>query len=210
MSDRSRLSKTDKLCLIALAGIFLSVNLTVWIMDEAAYKTAEDKPTEVIVETDMPITYDDYLADHRPAVEAIKEAVESSQEPVEDDWHMEDVPLSRELQEALRDACEENGVPINIALGLIEVESDFKPDSVSAEGCYGLMQLNVKYFPAGLTPSENIRAGVNHLGGLLKRHNGDVPAALRAYNLGWDDGDRRYAQAVMDASEKYGEENKSG
>lgn len=201
MSDEFRFSKTDKLCLIALAGIFISVNLTVWAMDEAAYRGTEINSEEETVE--MAITYADYLAAHRPVVEAIQEDVEAAQEPVDDNWYMEDVPLSIELQEALREVCEENGVPIHIVLGLIEVESDFQVDAVSDEGCYGLMQLNNKYFPEDLTPAENIRAGVSHLGRLLKQYNGDVPAALRAYNLGWDDGDRMYAQAVMDASRKW-------
>ena len=92
-------------------------------------------------------------------------------------------------------------ISVSLALGLIEVESSFRADAVSGEGAYGLCQLNPKYFPANLTPAENIAAGVAWLGELLKRH-GDTAAALRAYNLGWDDGDRVFADAVLTAAER--------
>ena len=42
------------------------------------------------------------------------------------------------------------------------------------------------------------------MAGQIERYDGDIQAALRAYNKGYDDGDRRYARAVLDASEKWG------
>ena len=118
--------------------------------------------------------------------------------------YREDVPLSWELQAALREACEEHSVPVSLALGLIQEESHFHLDVVSSKGAYGLCQLNPKYFPSDLTPAENIAAGVAWLGELLERH-GDTAAALRAYNLGWDDGDRVFADAVLAAAERWEE-----
>lgn len=110
------------------------------------------------------------------------------------------IPLSVELQAVLREACAEHGVPVELALSVIQVESNFQPEAVSPEGCYGLMQLNPKYFPAGLSPEDNLRAGIGHLGRLLERY-GDVAAALTAYNAGYDTGGRTYAGAVLAAAE---------
>ena len=49
-------------------------------------------------------------------------------------------PLSDELYIVLLDACEESGVEVPLALGVIEVESGFDVDAVSPAGCYGLSQ----------------------------------------------------------------------
>lgn len=113
-----------------------------------------------------------------------------------------DVPLDKPVAEALAESCEEYGVPLSLALGVIEVESGFQADAVSAEGCYGLCQLNPKYFPEGLSPADNVRHGMRFLGELLERH-GDTAAALTAYNAGWDTGSRAYAQAVLAAAERW-------
>ena len=110
------------------------------------------------------------------------------------------IPLSAELQTVLREACGSADVPVALALGVIQVESCFQVDAVSAEGCYGLMQLNPKYFPDKLSPEDNLRAGIEHLGRLLGEH-GDTAAALTAYNAGYDTGRRGYANAVLVAAE---------
>ena len=111
------------------------------------------------------------------------------------------IPLSEDLQYILWASCEENNVDLAIALGLIEVESGFDAD---ADGglCYGLMQLNRKYFPSGLPAGENIQYGLEYLGQLLVRYD-TVEAALTAYNAGHDTGSRAYANAVLAAAEKW-------
>lgn len=90
---------------------------------------------------------------------------------------------------------------VALALGVIEVESSFKLDADNGL-CYGLMQLNRRYFPDGLTPGENIRVGVEYLGQLLDRYD-TVEAALTSYNAGHDTGKRGYANAVLAAAEKW-------
>lgn len=112
------------------------------------------------------------------------------------------VPLSPELQAVLREACEEHNVPLSLALGVIQVESSFQVDAVSEKGCYGLMQLNPKYFPDKLSPEDNLREGVAYLGRLLEEH-GDTAAALTAYAVGYDAGGRTYAGAVLAAAEEW-------
>ena len=121
---------------------------------------------------------------------------------VEQGYFRDDAPLSFELQDVLHTACEANNVPYHVALGLIEVESGFNLEAVSRAGCYGLCQLNPQYFPGGLTPAENIEAGMEYLGSLIDRY-GDLGAALTAYNAGSDTGDRTYASAVLEAAEKW-------
>lgn len=115
------------------------------------------------------------------------------------------IPLSAELQAALHSACAEADVPEALALGVIEVESRFQADAVSAGGCYGLMQLNPAYFPACEDPADNIRAGVWHLRSLLERYR-DTAAALTAYNAGYDTGSREYARAVLEAAGRWAEQ----
>lgn len=122
-------------------------------------------------------------------------------EPVED-WYIESIPMDKELQKVLFDAACENGVDYFTALGLIQVESDFCLNEVNPiSGCYGLCQLNPEWFPTGLSPEDNIKFGMGYLGQLLEQYRGDVEAALRAYNRGYDDGYRGYSLAVLDAAE---------
>lgn len=146
-------------------------------------------------------------AEHKPVLKItwaapvnhpqLLEAIAAQLEP-----YREDIPLDRELQAALREACQASGVPMSLALGLIEVESGFRADAVGAADEYGLCQLNPKYFPADLTSSENIAAGVGYLGELMSRYE-TVESALTAYNAGSDTGDRTYANAVLAAAEKW-------
>ena len=79
----------------------------------------------------------------------------------------------------------------------------FEPDPVSYVGCYGLMQLNPDYFPADLSPAENIQYGVAFIAEKLDQYAGNVGAALTAYNAGHDTGNREYAEKVMAAAERW-------
>lgn len=110
-----------------------------------------------------------------------------------------EVPLEEDLQAVLYDLCDELGLEEALVLGLIQTESGFVTDAVNpVSGCYGLCQLNPLYFPAGLTPEENLRAGLTYLAEQMERYNGDVAAALTAYNAGRDTGDRSYAGRVLE------------
>ena len=117
-------------------------------------------------------------------------------------YFREDLPLDYSLQDHLHTTCEANNVPYHVALGLIEVESGFDPEAVSRAGCYGLLQINPQYFPSGLTPAENIEAGMEYLGSLIDQY-GDLGAALCAYHDGHDTGRRGYSNAVLEAAERW-------
>jgi len=101
-------------------------------------------------------------------------------------------PLSRRAL-AFDPMIEQNaavhGVSPHLVRAVIQQESGFNPRAVSHKGAMGLMQL----MPATATeygvgdpydPSENIRAGVAYLKGLLVRFKDDVKLALAAYNAG--------------------------
>lgn len=112
-----------------------------------------------------------------------------------------DVPLTDEEMTALLETCEAGQIHPSIGLGLIQVESSFRPDALNtASGCYGYCQLNPKYFPSDLAPADNIRTGMEYLAYQLERYDGDLEAALTAYNAGYDTGDRTYAEQVIAAS----------
>lgn len=123
--------------------------------------------------------------------------------PKEAEIWRQDVPLRAELQQVLLDACAGAGIDPLLMLGLIEAESGFNEDIVSATGDYGLCQLSHYYFPPDMTPEENLRAGAELLGRHIKTY-GDVSAALTAYNRGHDDGSRSYANAVLGKAIKWG------
>jgi len=148
-----------------------------------------DKKIELVIQAEPP----------QESATVLEEAA-----PIQEDkpvTYSPDIPLSPELQGALRQACDIYQVPECLALGLIEVESRFDPDADNGQ-CYGLCQLNRDYFQDKLSPADNIRAGVEYLGRLLKQY-GDMAAALTSYNAGHDTGYRGYANAVLAAAERW-------
>jgi hypothetical protein len=137
-----------------------------------------------------------------------------------------DIPLSKELQDYIRNLCDEYGVLIELVIAMIDVESTFRADVVSKTNDYGLMQINkcnhewltdklgVTDF---LDPYQNINSGVHILSGHLEVTNGDIELALMRYNNGatgakklWDKGiySTAYTQKIMTAYESYKEESR--
>lgn len=193
LTDRSPMSQTDKLCLVALVGCFLAPNLAVWAMDAAAYRAAEaDKPKLEAVTIARPI-------DCTPLAEAIA----ARRAELENELFWQTVPLDAECRSALEESCQDHRVPICLVLGVMHEESRFDPEADNGL-CYGYMGLNRNYYPSDLTPAENIQAGVIHLAVQLERYGGDIQVALTAYNAGYDTGSRTYARKTLDASEKWG------
>lgn len=184
--------RMDKLCLISVAAL---VVLAAGVLNTAVIETDQQA-----LESAPPQQAIEIPAEQFTTLAAMPIAV--TLEPPETPQFREDIPLDLELQVALRDTCETNGVPVSLALGLIEVESNFVPDADNGL-CYGLFQLNRRYFPDGLSPADNINAGIAHLAAQIRRYDGDISAALRAYNRGYDDGDRAYANAVLAAAERW-------
>jgi len=88
------------------------------------------------------------------------------------------------------------GLPPALLFGVIRQESIFQPVVRSHAGAIGLMQVmpatgrdllrqeNGKGRPNLTDPEVNLRLGARYLAQLVRRFDGDVPAALAAYNAG--------------------------
>jgi len=113
-------------------------------------------------------------------------------------------------------ASQRHGVPADLVLGVIQVESSFNPRARSPVGAQGLMQLMPRTAESLARqlgredydledPEFNIEAGTFYLSYLLRLFEGDTEAALAAYNTGpyrvlrW----RREGRALADYSVRY-------
>jgi hypothetical protein len=86
-------------------------------------------------------------------------------------------------------AAAQFGVEEAIVRAIIHAESSYNPGALSRVGAQGLMQLmpaTARRFGVSnaFDPAQNIRGGVQYLGWLLKRFNGDLKLAAAGYNAG--------------------------
>jgi len=113
------------------------------------------------------------------------------------------------LHEMIRAAAISHDVNPQIALGLIDVESTFKP-TAQKDGNYGLMQIRMATAKAMgfkgnlndlLIPENNLEYGMRYLHYCYEKH-GEDRLALGCYN-GSTSTKNRYPRRVLRASEKY-------
>jgi len=89
----------------------------------------------------------------------------------------------------IADAARKHGVDPALLAGVIEAESGFNAQAVSAAGAQGLMQLMPSTARGlgvtdALDPTQNVMGGAKLLRQLLDRYHGDTRLALAAYNAG--------------------------
>ena len=113
-------------------------------------------------------------------------------ETIEEDHFNDAIPLSREEQELLWDACEEFDVPYALALGLIETETNFRNITGDNGNSSGYMQIQKRWHGErmerlGVTdlmdPGGNFRVGLDFLTEQYSKY-GDWGIALTVYNNG--------------------------
>lgn len=140
--------------------------------------------------------------------------------PQETEVFLFDVPLSDSLQRYIYEICADKGVPVTLALAMIEHESGFNPEVVSSTNDYGLMQINAinhewleeKYRTADfLNPYQNAFCGITIIGSYIEKY-GDYGKALMAYNMGnygaqkaWENGvtSTAYSTKILGLMDEY-------
>ncbi len=136
----------------------------------------------------------------RPTLEAANQQHQTAQQQwAARQWRMQmDAPLARFIDDAAQrqtlltriyQEARLAGLPPDLVLALIQVESAFKADAISSAGAVGLMQImpfwvNELGLPIDdLThPPRNLRYGCTILAHYLAIENGDFTRALARYN----------------------------
>jgi soluble lytic murein transglycosylase-like protein len=105
---------------------------------------------------------------------------------------LDEVPPGKsaaEVRSLVRDIALRRGLPPELVLAVVAVESGFQPDAVSRKGAQGLMQLMPGTASAlgvrdAFDPVQNVDGGTRYLSSLLALYGGDPRRALAAYNAG--------------------------
>ncbi|MBI4179685.1 lytic transglycosylase domain-containing protein [bacterium] len=100
--------------------------------------------------------------------------------------------MEKRLMDTLRRELPKHSVPPDLALAVMQAESNFDPSAVSPKGAIGVMQimpstalgLGVDDAADLYEPEINISTGLRHLSDLLSKYGGDERKALAAYNAG--------------------------
>lgn len=168
--------------------LFIFVALIVMLLAPSPAERFSDKPEE-------------------PA--EVVEAVAEYQEP----RPLYDVPLSNEVQRYIFNVSDYYGIEPVLVLAIIERESNYNEAAIGDGGeSYGLMQVQARWHIARmdrlgvedlLNPYQNITVGVDILAECIDRYDGDIGAALTAYNRGSYQGKvSEYAKDVLEIKER--------
>lgn len=119
-----------------------------------------------------------------------------------------DVPLDEDLQEFIFYLCAGYDIDFTFAMAMIQQESNFDADVVSATNDYGLMQINqcnLDYIEEALgitdilEPYNNVRAGLFILRKLFEKY--ETPErVLMAYNMGEGGASKLWGQGIFETN----------
>lgn len=207
-----------------LLPILIAIVLTLvffWCISNADFVDVEESSDTVIVSTT------EIISDTSPQIETdvetsfqteieteieteteteIETEIESTTETApEDDYIFYDVPFDIDTQKEIMKICSEYGFYYELILGMISVESAFRPDVIGDGGnSFGLMQIQPQWWGEimereGVTnlldPLQNIRCGCAILRELKDKY-GTEYRTLQAYNTGRPDTNNGYAEKV--------------
>jgi soluble lytic murein transglycosylase-like protein len=94
-----------------------------------------------------------------------------------------------DLREKISFLAEDYNIDEELIRAVIQVESGWNANAVSAKGAMGLMQLMPRTAEMlgvedAFDPEQNLEGGVKYLSQLTDKYEGDVEKALAAYNAG--------------------------
>jgi soluble lytic murein transglycosylase-like protein len=145
------------------------------------------------------------LAAHDPALAPSDPAPEAAVNPLAVAALPADPLAHRPFGAEIRAAAGRHEVDPLLVAAIVEVESNFAPDAVSAKGAIGLMQLMPVHFEAAERPFEptaNLELGTRYLGELSRRF-GALPIALAAYHAGPGAVERAGLEAPYGSTRRY-------
>lgn len=198
MSDLEKLRDALWSCVILVCLLFFAFAAGVACMEREEAEPEADSSVEAVETASvMPV----------PAAE---EPQERQLGLCEDTYLREDIPMSYELQAMLYGACLEFEVPYELALAVIEQETNFRNVTGDDGASVGFMQIQERWW-SGLMeeigardltdPEDNFRTGCAIIRKLMDKH-GSVEDALTAYNRG-KPGQSKYSRDVMERMQKY-------
>lgn len=129
----------------------------------------------------------------------------------EDTYLRDDIPLSYELQAMLYGACMEFEVPYELALAVVEQETNFRNVTGDDGASEGYMQVQQRFHKdrmdeLGVTdlmdPEGNFRVGCSFLSECIEKYG--LEKGLGYYNSGKEQV-TRYSRDVMERMQKYGQ-----
>lgn len=186
----------DAILALIIVAIFLAAHMIVYALD----KRDEEK---IVLPEPTPVTVTE-VSEPILAIPVIPAEPEPQPEPEVPTEVYYDVPLDYETQDLLRQACEESGVDMVLALAVISRETDFRNISGDNGNAYGYFQVWPKWHydrmeRLGVTdlndPLGNFRVGCDFLAELLGKYH--LAEALTAYNSG-KPGNSAYARNVIE------------
>lgn len=188
------------------------------VLCAARVSTEVDRAIETLARADRVIT-----ATHSAAIVEVSAAAPEtnpSEDPAEDQliemamleqgYLRDDVPLPYDLQDSLHTACEEFGIRYELALAVIECETDFTATIGDGGESVGYFQIQPLWWGElmeeigvdDLTDQpQNFRLGCAILAQLMEQF-GNERDALTAYNSGHP-GESEYATSVLEAAVRW-------
>lgn len=191
-----------------IVGLFITITFGIFIRDLSyiivLHNLSYDETLNKNI-ADNHIKLEKLKTEYQDLIQEYEEITNNTNEEIKQDFvYREDIPLNKDIQETIHNECKKYNIKDELIFGLIKHESSFKINAKNSIGCYGLMQLNPKYFPSNLNSIDNVKYGIKYLNDCIIKCKNNIPAALRTYNAGHDDGKRNYSNTVISYARSFG------